>query len=636
MKASYHSKGFLLNSNSVLLIISLFISGLIGWLIYKNSIDTHLDQVLSEQQKRINQAQVLFIREIGDMKRTIRLLHDDPSLSRSIDKNTPINPELAEELFVSFAHSINSLMQVRWIDIQGQEQVRVNAQEGDVYIVPHEQLQNKINRYYVRRGYQTPEGSVYLSSLDLNIEHGKIEIPYQPTIRITLRTGATEPQRDGLLVLNYNIGYLLRAIRTLNTDEVKLQIIDQDGFWIMHPDDRLEWGSDLNKPQNNVKNISPALWKALQKNKEKRELDLNQGMVSYKCSDLTKDFAQTEFNHGSILCFNAVTPKKFVTGLKVKAAIPAILVAIIIFLSGAWVLLRERKASQALINMNQKLETDKQLLKESADYTKNLLEQQHILQNDLVESRKLSALGMMVAGVAHELNTPLGTAIMSSSKLHSEYNKLKASFAEGLTKSALQEYLDSAGHGLDLIEESQRRAAELVRSFKRLAIDRAREESVSFNLNQVIEDLLKTLHHRLKQAQVETRLEVEDIEMSGMPGIISQVIQNLVINTLHHAFTPEMGGVLTVCATLNKEEKQVEIRISDNGKGIDPDVLPNLFDPFVTSKRSQGNTGLGMHFVHQWVTNSLQGTISVETVPDSGTTFIIEIPQKIEMNLPED
>jgi signal transduction histidine kinase len=223
---------------------------------------------------------------------------------------------------------------------------------------------------------------------------------------------------------------------------------------------------------------------------------------------------------------------------------------------------------------------------------------------------------------------------MAASKQRTEHNRLAKSFHSGLTKSALERYLTDNEQGLDLIEANQRRAAELVRSFKRLAIDRAREEVISFSLDQVINDLMKTLHHRLKVAHVKTELKIPDINMSGTPGILSQVVQNLVMNVIHHAFEPELGGKLTISATLVGE--QVELRVSDNGKGIAPDLLPTLFDPFVTSKRSHGNTGLGMHFVHQWVTRSLKGSIAVETEPHKGTTFVLTIPQQVQLNLPED
>lgn len=625
----------LLRSTLLLLLSGLAISCLLGWLIYHNNRDNRLDNILQQQEVRLVRAQVLFSREIGDMVHTIRLLHKVPSLSAALASDQTVNRALANELFISFANSVSSLMQVRWIDRKGMEKVRVNVQDGTPVVVPSRQLQNKSNRYYIQQGLKTPEGKVYLSGLDLNIEHGTVEIPYRPTIRVLQKTGPESQLHAGLLVLNYDIGRLLTAIRTLDSELVQLQLVDHNGDWIMHPDAQLEWGQSLQMPGNNMQKMQPELWQQLQKDGTARGSETASGLASYKCTDLVEEFTQnTGFSQGSRLCFIAMTPKQIITRQKWLAAWPGLLTGFVIFMFGCWVLQREQRAGMRLIHLNRELAYDKKQLEESAEYTQTLLKQQHILQNDLVESSKLSALGMMVAGVAHELNTPLGAAIMAASKQRTEHNRLAKSFHSGLTKSALERYLTDSEQGLDLIEENQRRAAELIRSFKRLAIDRAREEVISFSLDQVINDLMKTLHHRLKVAHVKTELKVPDISMSGTPGILSQVVQNLVMNVIHHAFEPELGGKLTISAALIGE--QVELRVSDNGKGIAPDLLPTLFDPFVTSKRSHGNTGLGMHFVHQWVTRSLKGSIAVETEPDKGTTFVLTIPQQVQLNLPED
>lgn len=167
----------------------------------------------------------------------------------------------------------------------------------------------------------------------------------------------------------------------------------------------------------------------------------------------------------------------------------------------------------------------------------------------------------------------------------------------------------------------------MIRSFKRLAIDRVREDVVSYRLDVVIKDLIATLSPRFKESQIEFDVHVEPIEMLGTPGVVSHVVQNLMVNAMQHAFKKEIGGKLKIRAVLSENPKDVLIQVSDNGKGIDPEVLPILFDPFVTTNRAEGNTGLGMHFVYQWVTSSMQGTISVESELNKGTTFTIKLPR---------
>ncbi len=634
MKEPVFSTRYIKNHTLILFILGLIISCLLGWMMYKNNINRYIDNIIHEQQRDIIQSQLIFSHKIGNMRSTIQLLHDDLSLLQALNSAVLLNKSLAQELFVSFIHNFDSLMQVRWLDSEGREQVRVDGRKGEAFIIPEQALQDKRDRYYFTEGINAPEKKVYLSALDLNIENGEVEIPYRPTIRVTLRTNSSDNLKSGLLVLNYDMGMVLNSLREFNNNHIQLQVIDQHGYWIMHPEHRYEWGYDLGNDQNNVQVINPEIWAHFQNNREQTGIEDKIGLLSYQCSDLTEGYAHTDFSQNAVLCFMSVTPQNIISKQKWITAIPGILVSIIIFLSGGWVLVQERKNGIALIRLNKRLARDKALIEESAEQTRKLLKQQQILQDDLVESRKLSALGMMVAGVAHELNTPLGASIMASSTMRKELNRLVESYDTGLTKEDLQHYLASAELGLDLVENNQQRAAELVRSFKRLAIDRAREEIVPFNLKQVLNDLIKTLHHRLKSARIETDVQIDNIEMLGIPGIISQVIQNLVMNAIHHAFEPDSGGKLTVSAT--SEQEWVILKVSDNGRGIVPELIPKLFDPFVTSKRSQGNTGLGMHFVHQWVTLSLNGTIAVETEQDKGTTFEIRIPKEIKITLPDD
>jgi len=313
--------------------------------------------------------------------------------------------------------------------------------------------------------------------------------------------------------------------------------------------------------------------------------------------------------------------------LKVDALIPSLALCATIVLLGIFILKREWNLKMELIRLYRVQERDKKQIEESAAYNRHLLNQQQLLQNDLVESRKLSALGMMVAGVAHELNTPIGTAILAASRLKSDHKRLATAVLQGLSRSDLEQYLVSTQTGLELVDKSQKKAAALIRSFKRLAIDRVREDVVSYRLDVVVGDLLATLSPRFKESQIEYDIQVDPIEMVGRPGSVSHALQNLLVNAIQHAFKKEIGGKISVSAKLCNNESDVEIRVSDNGKGIAPDVLPNIFDPFVTTNRAEGNTGLGMHFVHQWVTNSLNGSIKVESELLKGTTFIIKLPK---------
>ncbi|MZI94856.1 hypothetical protein F9817_16900 [Vibrio sp. CAIM 722] len=634
MQVDKLSKPYTRSYTLILFILGMMGSVILGWTIYTINVNKYLDSIIQVQQKDITQSLVIFSHEIKSMEDTINLLHDTPSMQSSLKLNSPLNRELAEKTFVSFIKTYEPLMQVRWLDKQGKEQVRVDGKGGDAIVIDEKNLQDKSNRYYFSEGIAADKGDVYLSALDLNIEHGKIEIPYRPTIRVTLRTDADDHLRSGLFILNYDIGALLNSLREFNNEKVQLQIVDKRGYWVMHPNRSYEWGYDLDNKSKNIQIINPTVWQQIQRLNEMKSIEVPSGLVTYKCNDVSRGFYYNKDTQNSKLCFIANTPKSIINDQKMSIAIPSISLSVLLFFCSSWAISRERKMSMQLIQVNHKLADDKILLEQSAESTRKLLTQQQLLQDDLIESGKLSALGMMVAGVAHELNTPLGAAIMASSTIKKEHNALSESFVTGLTKKELQNYIESTKEGLELVESNQQRAAQLIRSFKRLAIDRAREDIVAFNVEQVIDDLIKTLHHRLKVANVDIDLHSESIEMMGIPGIISQVLQNLVVNAIVHAFEPEIGGKVTISATCQNE--RVILQVADNGKGMHSDIAAKIFEPFVTSKRSQGSTGLGMHFVHQWVTRTLNGSIKVDSELGKGTTFVINIPQTMTLVLPDD
>lgn len=611
----------------VLLLFGLVICGLLGGLLYRNDINNRLDSVAIEQQRKITQAEVLWGQNIGDIRNTIRILFRSPAFTYALASKAPPNSDLIKRIFTSFVESVDPLMQVRWLDENGIEKVRVDIKNGKVIVAEENVLQDKSSRYYVEQGMKAGDGKIYLSNVDLNVENGKIEVPFRPTIRATIKTGPTHGLHTGLLVLNYDVGGLLEVIRSFDSDRVNLQLIDTDGYWLKNVDPKLEWGRDLKETTHNIAAHNPDIWSQINRQKSFSRFNHSLGFASYECINLTGNLLSEDIVRSPSLCFVATTSVSVLNKLKIDALIPSLALCATIVLFGIFILKREWNLKMELIRLYRVQERDKKQIEESASYNRNLLNQQQLLQNDLVESRKLSALGMMVAGVAHELNTPIGTAILAASRLRAEHKRLTQAVEEGLSRSALDQYLISTETGLELVENSQKKAATLIRSFKRLAIDRVSEDVISYRLDVVVGDLLATLSPRFKESQIEYDIQVDPIEMVGRPGSVSHVLQNLLVNAMQHAFKKEIGGKISVSAKLCSNEREVEICVSDNGKGIAPDVLSNLFDPFVTTNRAEGNTGLGMHFVHQWVTSSLNGSIKVESELQKGTTFIIKLPK---------
>ncbi|MCB1809653.1 MAG: HAMP domain-containing histidine kinase, partial [Candidatus Competibacteraceae bacterium] len=235
------------------------------------------------------------------------------------------------------------------------------------------------------------------------------------------------------------------------------------------------------------------------------------------------------------------------------------------------------------------LQHEKDLLERAYAELTHSHQRLQLLQDELVESRKLASLGMMVAGVAHELNTPTGGALMTISTLQTQLANLATAVTQGMTRSQLEGYLQHTDEGLKLAASNLQHAADLINSFKRLAIDRSQEQVVHFNLADPIHDLANSLRPRLKQTSITLKTVLpERIEMQGYPGILSQVLQNLVDNALNHAFTPNQPGSIVITAVFTGAADTVILSVSDNGQGIEPDLRDTLFDPFVSSGRSRG------------------------------------------------
>jgi signal transduction histidine kinase len=249
-------------------------------------------------------------------------------------------------------------------------------------------------------------------------------------------------------------------------------------------------------------------------------------------------------------------------------------------------------------------------------------------QESLVRAEKLASLGQLVAGIAHEINTPVGIALASASQVGDEASRLRELIASSkLRRSDLDDYLATIQELSDILTRNCQRAGQLIHDFKQVAADQTSGQRRRFDLRNHLLETLHTLHHRLERAKVTLVTDLPaGIEMDGLPGSLSQVLINLIENALAHAFVPgHAAGILTV-AVRSIGRAQVEIVVDDNGGGIAADVLPRIFDPFFTTNRGAGNTGLGLHIVHNLVTGQLGGNIEVRSAVGVGTTFIVRLP----------
>ncbi len=250
-------------------------------------------------------------------------------------------------------------------------------------------------------------------------------------------------------------------------------------------------------------------------------------------------------------------------------------------------------------------------------------------QRELVESEKLASLGRLVAGVAHELNTPLGNALTVVSALEDRWGKLEAMLSNSvpMRRSLLEELARDTRRGQDILQRNVQKAADLVRDFKQVAIDQTTDSRRDFDLAQVVEDVLVMVEPSFKHTPYAIRTDLcTGAAMNSYPGALGQVLTNLLMNALVHGFEGRETGLVQVsCRTLDAE--MVELLVVDDGVGMDESVRRRIFDPFFTTKLGTGGSGLGMHIVHNIVTNVLGGQVEVLSTVGAGTRTVIRLPR---------
>ncbi|MBN2214505.1 MAG: hypothetical protein JW723_09690 [Bacteroidales bacterium] len=295
-----------------------------------------------------------------------------------------------------------------------------------------------------------------------------------------------------------------------------------------------------------------------------------------------------------------------------------------LILVGGYIRFRTRRlAKEKLILEKKVIERTKRIDKQKNELI-TTLENLKKTQEQLIESEKMAALGGLVAGVAHEINTPVGITITAASGLLDETVKMAGSFKEDkISRAEFKEYLNNANHAVKLIMSNMEKAAAMVQSFKQISIDQSLESKRMFNLKEYTGDIIRSLYPKLKNRKIKIFLEMDsNLEMDSYPGAYSQVITNLVINSLIHGFEENQQGQIELKA--DSKNGELTIKYKDNGKGIAKENLKKIFDPFFTTNKKTG-TGLGLHIVYNLVTQKLGGKIECESEVGEGVNFMIKV-----------
>ncbi|MDX2507774.1 MAG: ATP-binding protein [Gammaproteobacteria bacterium] len=279
-----------------------------------------------------------------------------------------------------------------------------------------------------------------------------------------------------------------------------------------------------------------------------------------------------------------------------------------------------------LHQLNSELGNSKKLLEENNLDLEKTVNELRNTQKQLVESEKLASLGSLVAGVAHEINTPLGISVTSSSFMNDELITLNKKFTENtLSKTELESFFERSIQAYDILNTNLQRASNLIQSFKQVAVDQTVDELRIINMKDYMNEVLTSISPSLKTTSINIDCQCDsDIELKTHPGAIYHIISNLILNSITHAYNQKTEGNILII--IEQLDNHVLIKYIDDGKGIVQEDLGHIFTPFFTTRRGSGGTGLGLSIVYNLVTGTLKGKITVDSTENIGTQFNIIFP----------
>ena len=268
-----------------------------------------------------------------------------------------------------------------------------------------------------------------------------------------------------------------------------------------------------------------------------------------------------------------------------------------------------------------------ELRKRNTELARNM-EMLNLIKDQLVESERMASLGGLVAGIAHDVNTPIGVSVTAASYLNERLVSLRAAFDDKtLSNKSMNAFIDEAEQASTLLLSNLNRASDLIASFKQVAVDQTSEAERLFNLNSYLHEILQSLKPTFKNTRHQVNIQCPaDLEILCAPGVIAQIVTNMMINSLMHGFEHIEEGHISLA--VSRDGGHIVMEYQDDGKGMSKEALTHLFDAFYSTRRNQGGSGLGTHIVFNLVTQTLDGSIEAFSEPEKGLRYVIRFPDK--------
>jgi len=560
----------------------------------------------------------------------LKYLSNQQGLLDFLDEQSTAQQQSTARDYQVFSQQKKIYDQIRFLDNTGLERIRVNYNNGAVQIVSDHKLQNKGKRYYFMDAYKLAQGEIFVSPFDLNIENGQVEQPLKPMIRFGMPVFDRQGKKRGIVLLNYLGQDLLTRFReTANDLAGTALLINRDGFLLSSDNPRNDWAFMYpERRSESFASNNKSLWQKLVQ-QSSGQLMLNGKLITFDTvlplsvnlvsstgstaayASSSEQIASKDYSWKVVFLMNKDNP-----ALSSKNSILMLLsftlLVTIVSLLGTWALTHSRsKLTKSASKLAEKV---------------NELEK---TRDHLIQSEKMASLGRMVAGFAHEINTPVGIAVAATSQIELSVTTLH----ELLQQDEVEE--DDLFQEMNTLQESTRltlsnlnRAANLIGSFKRSSVDQTSNKIRSFLPHEIIHDLLSSLKNKLKRTDIQINISCPDqLKIKSQPGLVEQLLTNLILNSFIHAFdNGTASGKIDISITIEKD--QLYIIYKDDGKGMTQETQEKIFEPFFTTDHISG-TGLGLYLCYNIVTAELNGEINCDSRLGQGTRYDVSFPVRL-------
>lgn len=506
---------------------------------------------------------------------------------------------------------VPSLVQIRILDLSGREVIRIDRAGNQVSAIPKVRLQDKSGRYYFQAAKGLQSGEIYVSKLDLNVEHGEIEVPWVPTERLLTPIMGPNGAKIGYLAFNIDMHSPLSRYGAVGVRGSNIAITDDDGFWLGGVDRAKLWGN-VRKTGISLASEHPDLWETIQRTGTQGQFEYRGSLYSFRHLKLYDLVARDETGKAGIVSNGVIvygmSPLEGWFGhFGLGDSISLFMILMFAtFPSGVIGYLFMRR---------------------------NVARSQHLqIEEHLVGIQRMAALGRIVAGVAHELRTPIGNVRTVVSALSEDIRAFRKSIPDdpgaSPDRASLDDFVETLETGSRIAERNVERAVDLVRHFRQTAVDQNNEQRRKFDMGAIISELLATLRPQYAKRGVILKTDFAGLVMvENFSSVIDQLVLSLVNNAMTHAFDAETGGTIIVRAR-SLPNDNVLLEVADDGKGIPKDVQSMIFEPFWTTRRGSGGTGMGLSIVVNIVNKVLAGEIDVISTPGKGATFRVVMPAR--------